>query len=188
MSKRTGLFVWLAGNPRVVLAVGCIFALCTLVLSAWSGKWHWFPRGGALMALSGFIVSVQEALLYLAPRKSENPEYLYFYMAPVRTGPFGLPVFHPDMGINLNLPDPEMTQEEIEKEREDALAAWEEAEEDDESRILVKEGHPGHPGRPMRELSELTDKEYARLRLAAIFGVIGTFIWAFGDLLGGLPE
>ncbi len=140
------------------------------------------------MALSGFIVSVQEALLYLMQKEPKDAEYSYVSYVPVRTGPFGVPVFHPDMGINLNPHDPEMTQEEIDQDRERALAAWEEADEDDDNRILLKEGQPGHPGRPMRELSELTDKEYTDLRLAAIFGVIGTIIWAFGDLIGGLPE
>ncbi len=63
MSKRTGLFIWLAENPRIVLAIGFLFVLCALVLSALSWQWHWFQRGGAVMALSGFIVSVPDALL-----------------------------------------------------------------------------------------------------------------------------
>ena len=92
------------------------------------------------------------------------------------------------MGIFLSPQDPEKTQEEIDQEREEALTAWEEADEDEDNRILVKEGSPGHPGRPMRELSELTDKEFNNLRLSAVFGIVGTIIWAFGDLFGGLPE
>lgn len=182
MSRRSGPLVWLAQHPRVVLASGCAFAIAFFVLSYLTGKWHWFPRGGALLALSGFIVSVQEALLYLAPRE---PEYKSEYnpVGYVRSGPYGMPVFHPDFFGRIRAqPDPELTSEEIDKATQEAWDAWNEAGEETEQ--LVEEGHPG---RPMRELSDLTDEEYSRLRLASVFGVIGTFVWAFGDLFGGLP-
>lgn len=185
MGRRSGPLIWLAQHPRVVLSLGCVAAFVSLVVSYWTCKWHWFPRGGAVMALSGFIVSVQEALLYLSPRP---PEYRASPFNPgfgglVRRGPFGVPVFHPDIP-GLKTLDPELTQEEIDKEREAALKAWDEAEDKTEELRLVREEEPG---RKMRDLSDLTDEEYSRLRLAAIFGVVGTIVWAFGDLLGGLP-
>jgi hypothetical protein len=71
MSTRTGPFVWLAESPSYVLWFGFISFLIFLVISYLTGEWHWFGRGGAMMALSGFIVSVQEALLYSPPKPAE---------------------------------------------------------------------------------------------------------------------
>lgn len=177
MSRRSGPFIWLAERPGIVMGAGCVSAIISFVVSYRTGHWHWFPRGGAVMALSGFIVSVREALLYSPTRP---PEYRTSLSTPtsgdmVRRSWSGAPVSNPFL---LSKWDPDLTSEELDK----ALDDWEYAESDVEEPELVR---LGEEGRPMRDLSEFTDEDFSRIRLAAILGVIGTFVWAFGDLLGG---
>lgn len=42
-------------------------------------------------------------------------------------------------------------------------------------------------GRQMRDSSAFSDEDISLLRTSSILGVLGTFIWAFGDSLGGQP-
>jgi hypothetical protein len=172
-------------RPSLVLAFGGISFVISLILSLTTGAWHWFPRGGAVLALAGFIISVREALLYrpFRPRKwipegdiGVGLEGLF------RTGPFGGLVPNPDL-FPYNPDDPDITQAEIDEERRKQREAWDDAEEPEK----MIETDPGEKGRPMRDSSQMTPEELRLIRIAAIFGIVGTFIWAFGDLIGGLP-
>ena len=80
--------------------------------------------------------------------------------------------------------DPDMTQEEIDKQAEAAQDAWNSAPEPEYERV-VDEGEPGHP---IRDTGKFSSDELRSLRTSSILGVLGTLIWAFGDLLGGLPQ
>lgn len=166
----------LVERPHAVLAVGASAAVLAFVASLWSGDWSWFPRGGAMLALAGFMVSAREALLY---RPARDPRYGNVGMEGfVRTGPLGQPVLYPGgprMTWNLlgMSGDPDTEDDEEERWR-----AWDEAEPD---------GEPvddGDPGRKMRDVASFGEDELELLRISAVFGTIGTFVWAFGDLLG----
>jgi hypothetical protein len=167
-------WAWLSERPYLVLSAGVASAFFFLCLSMYSHKWHWFPRGGALLALAGFVISVRESLLY-RPKRDRVMRFIESY-APL-TGPLGTPIFPPNYG------DPDLTSEQIEdweKQYDDAMkdAVWENSE-------LVD---PGDEGRPMRDTSQMSASDLNLLRVSSILGIVGTFIWAFGDLVGGLPK
>jgi hypothetical protein len=173
-----GLFVWMARHPTLILSLGSVGALLFLAVSYFTKDWTWFPRGGALMALAGFIVSVQELLKFrpFRPAVIKRPSAAGFEGL-FRVGPRGVPVFNPQI-IELQR-DPEATEEELRKQREEFEEAWVAAEPLIESEETVEGEDPGYQ---MRELNAMSSQELSRFRTAAIFGVIGTFIWAFGDL------
>ena len=82
--------------------------------------------------------------------------------------------------------DTDLPEDEQRKQLEEQQQAWDDAEDpQDEDEVLVKEGDQG---RPMRDTTTFNEEELKGLRAASILGVLGTFIWAFGDLLGGLPK
>jgi hypothetical protein len=178
------LFAAIANRPRVVLIVGWVSGAVFLGLSLVTHKWHWFPRGGAIMALCGFVVAVRESLLYrpYRPPKTRTESGSVAGTVTVRTDYYGRPVFPP--GFGWKQVDPDMTAEEIEALRKAEEEAWEYASEPEYDRVIDE----GDQGRPMRDTARFTEKELMALRTSAILGVLGTLIWAFGDLIGGLPK
>jgi len=183
--KGIGLLVALANRPGLVLTLGWISGTCFLLLSLYTHRWHWFPRGGAIMALSGFIVSVRESLLYRPYRPPETRRESGLGAGIVgRTGPYGVPVPIFPPGSRMQSVDPNLTEAEIDQQREAEEDAWENAEEPEYERVVDE----GDQGRSMRDLSDMTQEDLRRLRTSAVLGVLGTFIWACGDLFGGLPR
>lgn len=166
-------WAWLGDRPKLVLSAGVLCQLFFLYLSIHSHKWHWFPRGGAVLALAGFIVSVRESLVY---RPAREPVTVQKTRYTPYTGPMGEPIFPPPYGSR------ELTSEQIEDwERQNEITLAYAMEDDTE---VVKKGDEG---RRMRDAAELTASDFKLLRVSSILGIIGTFIWAFGDLMGGLP-
>jgi hypothetical protein len=172
----------MAEHPTLILAVGAIGSVGFLALSVHSCDWTWFPRGGAVMALSGFIVSVQEALKFTPARPavicyplSGDPTGAKNF---VRFNSLGAPVFNPDFP---SFGKPNLTEEEVVRARD--AWAWETLHDsdDDNGDPIVQEA--ANPGYQMRDSGTMTASELTRLRIASIFGVLGTFIWAFGDLV-----
>jgi hypothetical protein len=164
---------WLGDRPKLVLAAGVLCQLFFLYLSIHSHKWHWFPRGGAVLALAGFIVSVRESLVY---RPKREPVTVQKARYSPYTGAMGEPLFDPALGAT-DLSSEEYVQ--LEKTYNDRLA--DAIAEDTE--VVSK----GDEGRPMRDTSEMNETDFVLLRVSSILGIIGTLIWAFGDLAGGLP-
>jgi hypothetical protein len=156
LAKSKGLFIWLAEHPNLVLALGGFSTLVFLALSMRRGNWSWFPRGGALMALSGFIVSVQEALKF----RPSHPKLV---------------------SITQEARDKILAMSSVEREKSLSRVL---KGEDDPLLIVI----PADPGYKMRDLGEMTSAELSLLRFASIFGVLGTFIWAFGDLVPRLTH
>jgi hypothetical protein len=72
--------------------------------------------------------------------------------------------------------NPEITQEEYDKQMKEYCDWYEDATQPE----IISEADEG---RRMRDLSEFSEEEFIRIRTATIFGVVGTFVWAFGDLL-----
>jgi hypothetical protein len=173
LPTKGGPWRWLADRPRLILRIGVSSAILFLLLSLYTHKWHWFPRGGAILALSGFLVSVRESLLF-RPKRERQTRLINPY-APL-TGYLGTPIFPP--ALSGDLTDEEIDQRIKQHEMEVADAIEENSEVVD----------PGDEGRPMRETSEMTEMDFRLLRISSILGVIGTLIWAFGDLFGGLPK
>lgn len=130
-----------------------------------TAKWHWFPRGGALMALCGFIVAVRETLLWRPYRPSTAVGYTHHRSETTA-----------------------LAWEPLGADRKQQAPAWEPIAEHREYEERGVVGDEGDEGRPMRDTSTFTVEELTRLRNSSILGVLGTFIWAFGDLLGGLPH
>ncbi|MGO7319391.1 hypothetical protein ACCS95_06675 [Rhizobium ruizarguesonis] len=167
----------LVDKPRAVLKAGASCAVFFLLVSIVTHDWTWFPRGGAVLALAGFMVSVREALLYRSPRE---PRYNNVAAVAVRQNESGLPVFDPGgprFRFNpLGAPE-EPEDEETEKAR---WRAWEEAVPIGD---LIDEGDPG---REMRDIAAFSEEDLRMLRTSAVFGTVGTFVWAFGDLIDRL--
>jgi len=160
-----------------VLFLGWSSALIFLVISWTSNDWTWFPRGGAMLALCGFVVSVREALLFAPARPAivvsgwiKNPSG---FGNIIRRNALGVPVFNPAM-LNLNA---DMTDEERQKLQDDW--DWEVAHDTNDDEVI----EPADPGRRMHDTAEMSPDELTRLRRASVFGAVGTFIWAFGDLI-----
>jgi hypothetical protein len=179
--KGTALFVAIANRPTLVLKVGWSSGAIFLLMSLVTHKWHWFPRGGAIMALCGFIVAVRESLLWRPSRPRVTTTEIARGIV-VREGPVGTPVFPPGFGVRPV--DPDMTQEEIDKQMEGEQDAWDSASEPEHERVVDE----GDPGRPMRDSSSFSVDDLGSLQNSSILGVLGTLIWAFGDLLGGQPK
>ncbi|HZS56610.1 MAG TPA: hypothetical protein VFA65_19550 [Bryobacteraceae bacterium] len=163
--------------PGYILIGGFVIFVVSLALSVGTQAWHWFPRGGAVLSLSGFFVSVTEILLYRPARPAKFGTVSFEGLA--RTNRFGFPIFHPDSFPRINF-NQTVTPEEIESDRQEQLRAWEEADE-----IGPTEG--ADEGHQIKELSDMSKHDLMLLKVAAIFGVVGTLVWAFGDLVGGLP-
>jgi hypothetical protein len=79
--------------------------------------------------------------------------------------------------------DPDLTSEQIEDWEKQYDNAMKDAE--DENSELVD---PGDQGRPMRDTSQMSASDLNLLRVSSILGIVGTLIWVFGDLVGGLPK
>ncbi len=175
--KGTGFLAAIANRPRLVLIIGWSNGAVFLLMSVLTHKWHWFPRGGAIMALCGFIVSVRESLLWRPYRPPETrlKSGRVAGTVTVRSGPFGVPVFPP--GFGMRPVDPDLTQEDIDQQREAEEDAWENASEP-EYEVVIDEGDKG---RPMRDTADFPEDDLKRLRTSAVLGLLGTFIWAFGD-------
>lgn len=169
-------------KPGQVLNAGAIAVGLAFAASLISGDWSWFPRGGAVLGLTGFMVSVREALLYRQPRPPRSRSGPGSAWS-IRVSRLGTPVFHPDFGIRPPT-DPSVTNEEIDSDRAARLAAWEDAEDPGDAEDSTSD--EGDPGRPMAQLEDMSPEDLADLKLAALFGVVGTLIWAFGDLVGRL--
>ena len=71
-------WAWLGERPYLVLSAGVASAFFFFCLSMYSHKWHWFPRGGALLALAGFVISVRESLLY-RPKRDRVMRFIESY-------------------------------------------------------------------------------------------------------------
>src|SRR4051794_6371276 len=96
--KGAALFVAIANRPALVLKVGWWSGAIFLLMSLVTQKWHWFPRGGANMALCGFIVAVRESLLWRPYRPRVTRTEIARGVVS-RQGPAETPVFPPGFGV-----------------------------------------------------------------------------------------
>lgn len=174
----------LLAHPGKLLLGGWVFCAIMFTVSLGTGTWSWFPRGGAMLGLAGFLVSGREILLYRSPTPTRFKGVVSAGQAFARRGQFGQPVLNPSFP-NLLMDDAfgakaqmdETTTEEYEKERAAKQAAWDDADDEDVEEI------PGDEGYSPKDSKDLTAEELRMLRYAAIAGTVGTIIWAFGDLL-----
>jgi hypothetical protein len=115
-----------ASNIWVVAGFAIAFVSASMLLSYFTGKWHWFGRSGAVATLAEVVLSVRPL---------------------VRMGRAGWPLYMSTIDGGHAAP----TEEEIESARQ-------------------------------------TDLDARAAQLGAVLAVLGTLIWAYGDLLGGLPS
>ncbi len=182
--------MFLARHPGGLLIVGwgSFIVLAGFSYFNWYCEYGpWFPRGGALLALTGYIVSVQEALLF---RQHREPKYKEKTEIVVKEsaddGPeFGLDTrLVPHMMGPLN-PMGGVSAWDRDDPPEENFSMHEETEEEELETTEIKylkEVDPGDEGRRIRNIEEMSNQEILRIQHAAIAGVIGTFVWAFGDI------
>ena len=112
-------------NIWLLISIAALAVIASVLVSSFTGKWHWFGRSGAIVTMVGVILSVRPLVR------------------------MGFAEWLRSQGV-INGGQFEPTPEEIEEERQITLDA-------------------------------------AASRIGIYMALVGTVVWAYGDLIGGLP-